>query len=123
MKKIDKNLIAPCGMDCGLCATYLREKDVCPGCCSPEVKKKTCISCKIKNCKERKGKYCYDCDKFPCDRLKHMDKRYRTKYEMSEIENLEFIKNKGIDDFIRKECKKYQSSKGTFCVHNKKYYK
>ena len=25
-------LIAPCGMNCGICYGYLREKNKCPGC-------------------------------------------------------------------------------------------
>lgn len=41
---------------------------------------------------------------------------------MSEIENLEFIRDKGMDKFIEDQCKKYQSNKGTFCVHDKKYH-
>lgn len=28
----DKSLIAPCGMNCGTCIAYLRDKNKCPGC-------------------------------------------------------------------------------------------
>jgi len=54
--------------------------------------------------------------------LKSLDKRYRTKYDMSEIENLELILCKGINSFVEGERKRWQSSKGLLCVHNKKYY-
>ena len=47
-------------------------------------------------CKDRKGDFCFDCDKFPCDRLKRLDKRYREKYGMSEIENLNKIREIGL---------------------------
>jgi hypothetical protein len=33
MSPVDENaLIAPCGMNCGVCMAYLREKNKCPGC-------------------------------------------------------------------------------------------
>jgi hypothetical protein len=41
---------------------------------------------------------------------------------MSEIENLEFIREKGINEFVKSERKRWQSTKGTFCVHDKKYH-
>lgn len=121
MEKINKNLIAPCGMNCGVCAAHLREKNICLGCkAGPTMV--SCLRCKMRSCTERKGEYCFECEKFPCDKLKHLDKRYRTKYGMSEIENLEFIKEVGIDKFVESERKRWQSSEGTFCVHNKKYF-
>jgi len=123
MEKINRNLIAPCGMNCGICIGYLRQKNRCRGCGEAEKNKpKTRVFCKIRICKERKGKYCFDCVKFPCDRLKMLDKRYRANYDMSEIENLEFIRCKGINNFVKNERKRWQSSKGLLCVHNKKYY-
>ena len=93
---ISRNLIAPCGMNCGICMAHLREKNRCQGCQEAEKNKpKTRVFCKIRICQERKGKYCFNCPRFPCDRLKSLDKRYRTKYGMSEIENLEFIRCRG----------------------------
>lgn len=109
-------------MNCGPCLSYLREKNKCPGCSSGREVNGKCIKCAIKLCKERKGDYCFNCDKFPCDRLKRLDKRYQEKYKMSEIENLENIKEKGIEVFIVNEEKSWVNSKGTFCVHDKKRY-
>jgi hypothetical protein len=74
-------------------------------------------------CNNRKGDFCCDCEEFPCAKLKHMDKRYRTKYGMSEIENLEFIRDNGIRKFIAREQKRWMCERGIFCVHDKKYYK
>ena len=124
MERINRNLIAPCGMNCGVCMAHLREKNRCHGCGEAEKNKpKTRVFCKIRICQERKGKYCFDCPGFPCERLKSIDKRYRTKYGMSEIENLEFIHGRGTNSFVENERKKRgQSSKGLFCVHNKRYY-
>lgn len=89
-------LIAPCGMNCGICLAYLRTKNRCEGCWGEnEHKPKHCVKCVIKNCEllaKTDSKFCYDCEKYPCTRLKQLDKRYRTNYSMSMIENLDSIK-------------------------------
>lgn len=109
-------------MNCGLCCAYLREKNKCPGCSSGRVVNSRCIKCSIKLCKERKGEYCFSCDKFPCDRLKRLDKRYQEKYGMSEIANLKIIKEKGIEFFLKQEEERWVNSEGILCVHDKKRY-
>jgi hypothetical protein len=108
MRPLNKiSLIAPCGMNCGICMAYLRVKKKCPGCRGSDINKSNnCINCKIKNCElfqEGKAKYCFECRQIPCDRLKHLDKRYRTKYNMSMLENLENIKKNGIKKFVQNE--------------------
>lgn len=120
---INKNLVAPCGMNCGLCLAYLREKNKCPGCSNGRKVNGRCIKCAIKLCKKRQGEYCFSCEEFPCDRLKRMDKRYQEKYEISEIANLEIIKENGIESFLKQEEKKWVNPDGTYCVHDKKRYK
>jgi hypothetical protein len=106
----DKSLIAPCGMNCGTCIGYLREKNKCFGCRIPLTSKlKTRQLCKIKNCsflEETNSKFCYDCELFPCQRIKNLDKRYRKKYNTSFIENLRMIKEKGMDNFLVFEIKR-----------------
>ncbi|NMB48613.1 DUF3795 domain-containing protein [Candidatus Kuenenbacteria bacterium] len=119
---MQSNLIAPCGMNCGVCLHYLRERNKCPGCFSGRKVNQKPIKCPIRLCKNRQGEYCFDCNKFPCERLMRLDKRYRERYKMSEIENLKHIKDKGIKNFLTSERKKWISKKGTFCVHDKKYY-
>lgn len=116
------DLIAPCGMNCGLCVAYLREENKCPGCFSGRKVNNRPIKCGIKLCPKRKGDFC-DCDDLPCDRLERLDKRYREKYGMSEIENLKTIKEEGIDHFIEQQEERYVNSEGTYCVHDKKRYK
>lgn len=92
----DYLLNAPCGMNCRICLAYLRSKNTCPGCRIEFADKcKTRTGCRIKNCgyiKDGESKFCYDCIEYPCTRLKLLDKRYRTKYRMSMIENLDNIK-------------------------------
>ena len=110
-KAITSFVIAPCGMNCGICMAYLREKLHCPGCrASDRNKQKSCRACIIKHCKELKkarSKFCFKCPKFPCRRLKQLDKRYRTKYGMSMLENLDNIKKNGIRAFVRTEKKRW----------------
>jgi hypothetical protein len=117
------SLIASCGMNCGICRGYLGEKKKCPGCRGSNGNKSfSCVNCNIKNCimlNKNNLKFCFECNKFPCERIKQMDKRYRTKYNMSTIENLENIKKFGVREFVNNEKIRWACSKcgGTICVH------
>jgi hypothetical protein len=123
--KIIAELIAPCGMNCGVCIAYLRKRNKCPGCRISDINKPiTRKRCKIKNCKYiKKGKrmFCFECYYFPCKYLKHLDKRYKTKYDMSMVENLLNIKDLGINKLIKNENKRWICSKcgNIVCVHKK----
>ncbi len=116
-------LIAPCGINCNICRAFLRDKNKCPGCRLFHGSEPVTIArCKIKNCatfKKSKSKFCFECDEFPCERIKRMDKRYRTKYNMSTIRNLETIKKFGVRGFIKNEKIRWACSHcgGTICVH------
>jgi len=127
-----RGLIAACGMNCGLCIGFLREKKPCGGCFKKddENKPKVCRSCTIVNCEllaDTESGFCYDCKKYPCTRLKSIDKRYRTNYGMSMLDNLDFIKNNGIEKFLESEqnrwtCKQCNSGVSVhrdFCLNCK----
>jgi Protein of unknown function (DUF3795) len=107
LRPIQAGMIAPCGMNCALCIGHLREKNRCPGCNHRDdaIKAGACRRCSIKLC-EKQGqpnRYCFNCSKFPCRRLKDLDKRYRNNYGMSMLDNLEFIQAFGIRKFIAQE--------------------
>lgn len=126
---MDESLIAPCGMNCSLCIDYqFKKNDInkrgfhktyCQGCIP---RGKNCIHmgdhCELL----AKGnvRFCFECSKFPCKRLKSLDKRYRTKYHMSMIENLNMINELGMEVFLQKEQEKWVCSecKGQICCHN-----
>jgi hypothetical protein len=126
---MEETLIAPCGMNCAVCVSYLAMmndlkkrrfgKTYCTGCLP---RGKNCAFMK-KQC-DRLGKglvrFCYECTIYPCQRLKALDKRYRTKYHMSMIENLDFIKVHGIQSFLEKETIKWRCTNcgGVICCHN-----
>ena len=109
---MERELIAPCGMNCNICKYHYREKNQCPSCRGHNKNKsKYCIECVIVNCediKNSKSGFCYECSKkSPCRRLKNLDKRYSTKYHMSMLENLNYIKKQGMDAFLEKEKQKW----------------
>ena len=123
-QRINTNLIAPCGMNCGVCQAFLRPRNPCHGCNDAEQNKpKTRARCPLRVCDKRSGRFCCDCAEFPCDRLRRLDLRYRTRYGMSQIENLESIRDNGIRKFLKEERKRWISEEGVFCVHDRKYYR
>ena len=112
---MNRRLIAPCGMNCGICKAYLRDKNKCPGCRDRnEGKAKSVRNCIIINCDEIKKnnfEFCFECSNKPCKRLLSLDKRYRTKYHMSMLENQDYIKKHGIEQFLEKERKRWECPK------------
>lgn len=120
---MDKNLIAPCGINCGLCLAYLRDKNKCKGCRKDDIGKPTSrYNCIIKTCvqfSDGKSKFCFECSKFPCRRLKQLNKRYSSKYNTSPIDNLLMIKEKGIMKFLKDQKKKWTclQCNGSICMH------
>lgn len=126
---MDENLIAPCGMNCGLCIAYqFKENDI----NKRGFHKKYCQGCipRGENCTHMRDacellakgsiRFCFECKSFPCKRLKALDKRYHTKYHMSMIENLNHIKEFGMEEFLKKERDKWRCTEcgATICCHN-----
>ena len=123
------DLIAPCGMNCSICSGYLAYKNdikskgvgvpYCPG-CRPRNKKCAFLKKRCELLMNNKVKYCYECEKFPCENLQKLDKRYRSLFRMSMIENLRFIKENGIELFLEKEIKKWKCPNcgGAISCHN-----
>jgi hypothetical protein len=109
--KFNADQIAPCGINCGTCIAFLREKNRCHGCRHADLNIPVSrLSCRIKNCEHlqtTESKLCSDCQLFPCARLKHIDKRYRTKYYTSLILNLTAIRDTGMATFLENEVRKW----------------
>jgi hypothetical protein len=116
-------MIAPCGFNCGICRAYLRRKNPCRGCAAPGTARfKSCENCRMRRCEQRTGPFCFECAEFPCERLRRLDRRYRTRYGMSECENLLFIRDHGIEAFLAMERGRWVSDRGILCVHDREYY-
>jgi hypothetical protein len=126
---VKKELVAPCGMNCNVCAAYLasthdlRSKGFrmmyCIG-CRPRDKPCAFLKKRCDRLREKKVDYCFECPTFPCGGLSAIDKRYRTQFRMSEIENLQHIRDQGINSFLRKEEAKWRCEKcgGVVSCHN-----
>lgn len=92
--------IAPCGVICDICQGFQRSKNKCGGCNSNGNKPYHSTVCSIKFCAEKGGNenlLCIECVKFPCRRIRDLDKRYTIKYVESPIQNLLKIKETGFD--------------------------
>ena len=124
---IPASMMAPCGMDCGICLAHLRDRNRCAGCLAEEgPKQKHCLVCSIKTCALRSegATFCFDCTKYPCRRLRQLDLRYRTKYGMSMLENLDRIRELGLKQFMVIENTRWvcPSCGSPICVHDRRCY-
>ena len=123
------DLIAPCGMNCSLCVAYQFNagelnkrgfhRKYCPGCIP---RGENCLHM-AHNCDllaNGRVRFCYECPSFPCPRLKALDKRYRSKYHMSMIENLQYIQMHGMQAFLAEQKKRWQCPRceAMICCHN-----
>jgi len=129
LKTAREILIAPCGMDCAICAQYLalqnevkKRRIKIPYCTGCRIRGKKCAFI-IKHCallRQGKVKYCFECNKFPCRRLKVLDQRYRKRFRMSMIENNEVMKKHGIKKFLASQKKRWTCPDcgSMICCHN-----
>ena len=120
---MDPALIAPCGLNCRLCRAYVRDRKACSGCRGDDgLKSRNCVSCPIRNCPQRADGglvYCFDCDLFPCARLRRLEKRYAVRYGVSVLDNLRQIRAGGIRSFIAAENGKWRCPDcgAMLCMH------
>ncbi|MBD3255368.1 MAG: DUF3795 domain-containing protein [Candidatus Lokiarchaeota archaeon] len=90
MTSVKKELLAPCGLYCGVCSIYIAHRDnnlkfknalmkvyklfvkgvddiACTGCLSEGIVFPVCKACPIKDCVRQKGiEGCHQCSDFPC---------------------------------------------------------
>ena len=126
---MNEELIAPCGMNCGICSGYLAfTNDVksqgikMPYCTGCRARDKQCAFLK-KRCHQLMSgqvQFCYECADFPCENLCKLDKGYRANFRMSMIENLEAIRENGMVQFLEKQEEKWKCPEcgGVICCHN-----
>ena len=103
-----EKFIPPCGIYCGTCPNFTRERNKCKGYAS---------ACKARKCKsiyiccvEKKGlEFCHQCKIFPCSRFKKFAATW-LKYKQDLLKNQEEIKQFEKSKFIEKQNTKTQSS-------------
>ena len=128
-KNLSAELIAPCGMNCALCSSYLaltnklKSKSVkMPYCTGCRARNKQCAFIKKSCIRLLKAEvdFCFECSDFPCVRLKTLDVRYKSRYRMSMIDNSRFIKEHGMQKFLEEQEKTWKCPtwNGLISCHN-----
>jgi len=115
-----------CGLYCGACSMLianergkleekakiwkLKPEEVrCNGCKS-DVLSVYCLDCKIKTCAENKNvDYCYYCPDYPCAML-HKFKNDRYDHHSIIFQNLNFIKENGIEAWLKSQKERWSCS-------------
>lgn len=98
MKKYNGRIPA-CGVFCGGCPIYTREKNPCQG---AELNCARCEKCKTFHlcCQNRGVKHCYECKIFPCAKFKGFAKRW-LKYGQNFVANQKLLKELGETEFLK----------------------
>jgi len=133
----DKNLMAPCGLYCGVCGVYIATRDgnekfktimgnlygtkpedtECLGCMQHDPPKKLyayCKSCKIRDCVKSKNYYsCHQCEEWPCSRINNFGfvtgiRVMKRTIPIWREKVAEYGDEKGSIEWARGECKRYQ---------------
>ena len=129
-KGFSEELIAPCGMNCRICIGFFgytmsgkKRKMQCIG-CNPSGKSCAHLKKYCEKLKKKEIEYCYECIDFPCERLQKLDMKYRERFDMSTVANLEYIRDKGMKKFLQEQEESYKchNCQGVICVHNCKCY-
>jgi predicted RNA-binding Zn-ribbon protein involved in translation (DUF1610 family) len=126
--QIKKELLAPCGLYCGVCSIYIAHRDnnlkfkerllpvykafaktiediSCTGCLSSDVVFPVCNVCSIKKCcmdKEIDG--CHQCDDFPCKFIENFPVAVAKKVIKRTVP---FRRKNGTEKFVEEEEKRY----------------
>ncbi len=90
--------VPPCGIFCGGCPVFMRDKNNCLG---------AEIGCKARRCKgiyvcciEKKGlEFCHQCKTYPCSKYLKFADRWK-KYGQDLRQNQDFIRENGKENFI-----------------------
>ena len=135
----NKDLMAPCGLYCGVCGIYIATRDrnekfkavmanlygtkpedtECMGCMQPEPPKKLynfCRVCTIRECVRAKGYYsCHQCKEWPCSMIENFGFATGVRVMKRTIPIWrskvgKYGKEKGSVEWARAECKRYHCS-------------
>ena len=90
--------LPPCGMFCGKCKWFAREKKPCRG---AEAYCKT-RPCSFIKCTEKRGiKYCIDCKIYPCSKMKKHIERVKRVYGQDVEMQMKMIKELGEKAYLK----------------------
>ncbi len=115
-------MFAPCGMNCLVCYQHCNHKRPCAGCLNSDMgKPEHCRKCRIKDCaKTKELSYCFQCPDYPCKLIRRLEKSYRTRYHASLMENSEFVRQYGLEPFMRAQKETFTCPKcgGIISIHD-----
>ncbi len=121
-EQIAPGMLAPCGVVCTACTAHLKQKKPCGGCLGPEdALSGRCQSCDRKACAKAKGlTWCFQCNEFPCKRIKTLDKSYRARYGISLVQNGLDAKEQGVAAFLAAQRQRWlcPACGGVVCQHD-----
>ena len=102
--------IGCCGLDCGLCPRFnSTSKSKCPGCFGPNFSQKHPSCLHTTCCVIKKGlEVCSECKDYPCSKFNGWDKSDSFTSHLKSLENLNFIKENGIEIFIKQQKKRME---------------
>ncbi len=132
----NRDLMAPCGLYCGVCGVYLATRDgnekfkailgnlygtkpeetECLGCMQPDSAKNLysfCETCAIRDCVKSKGNYsCHQCEEWPCNLIEEFPLATGRRVMKRAIpvwreKVAEYGHEKGSVEWARSECERY----------------
>ena len=118
---IDRELLAPCGLDCLLCHHHCASAEPCKGCRGGQGKSKHCRDCDILACATAKGyRYCKDCWEFPCDKLKRFQMTYIERFGHGFLQNARLMRAEGEQALIDAHRAEWRCPDcgGVVCIHD-----
>ncbi len=130
---VDNNLAAPCGIYCGACRQYLlwkkdllEERGYKIGCKGCRIRNKNCTFIR-RDCpalRKKELEFCYECDKFPCQKLQKIDTHYQEKYSVNMIKSLKRIEEIGVEAWLQEQEELYTCPicEGEICIHDAECY-
>ena len=135
MSKVKKELLAPCGLYCGVCSIYIAHRDnnvkfkqvllpiykafakniediSCTGCLSNDIVFPVCRHCAIKKCTKNKGiEGCHQCDEFPCKLLIEFNNDGMP-HHSDAINNLRKLRKVGEESWLADQAKRWECECG-----------
>ena len=129
MVEVNRDLLAPCGLYCGVCSIYIAHRDnnikfkekllpvykafakdlddiACTGCLSDKEVFPVCSAIK-KSTKEKGIEGCHQCDDFPCKFVNNFPVKVAKKVMQRTIP---YWREFGTEKFVEEEVKRYQCS-------------
>jgi len=132
--EFSRELVAPCGINCGACKAYLaysrgvpRERGKVTHCSGCRERKKNCAFLKRDCEKLRKEKieFCFECPDMPCAKLERLDESYRRRFNRGPVDDLLEMRANGVNAFIAAQRKRLMCPEcgDVLSIHDGKCYR